>query len=82
MYFPTFLVIAPNTGSEMKSVFRNSQRNYETLKNWLIENIGDSLTLVTSDPKILEELDSKSLTKLWNEMQLVMSDKKIRESDT
>ena len=82
MSFPTFLVIAPNSGAEIKSQFRHPQRNYETLKDWLIEIIGDSLTLVTTDPKILEELDSKSLTKLWDEMQLVMSDKQIRESDT
>ena len=80
--FPTFLMIAPNSSAEMKSLFRKPHRNYETLKDWLLENLGDSLTLVTTDPKVLDELDSKSLTKLWDEMQLIMSDKQIRDSDT
>ena len=79
MYYPTFLVF---TGAEVKSVFRNPQRNYETLKVWLTELIGDSLTLVTNDTRVIEEMDTKAVSKLWEEMQSVLSDKQIRESDT
>ena len=40
MYFPAFIAIAPKS-AEAKSVFKNPQRNYETLKMWLSEVIGD-----------------------------------------
>ena len=64
MYFPAFIAIAPNS-ADAKSVFKNPQRNYETMKIWLSEVIGDQLTLITNDTHVLEEMDTKSFSKLW-----------------
>ena len=81
MKFPAFIAIAPKS-AEAKSVFKNPQRNYETLKMWLSEVIGDQLTLITNDTHVLEEMDTKSFSKLWEEIQSIMSDRQIRDSDT
>jgi hypothetical protein len=82
MYFPTFLVVAPHTNGVAASVFKNPQRNYETMKIWLMDVIGDKMQLVTNDTKVLEEMDSKVLAKMWDEMQAILSDRQIRDSDT
>ena len=51
MYYPHFTAIAPNTGGQEHSHFRNAIRNYETLKEWVLEVMGDTPII---DPTFLE----------------------------
>jgi hypothetical protein len=42
MYFPHFTAIAAGTGGAEHSHFMNGNRNYETLKEWILEVMGET----------------------------------------
>ena len=55
MYFPHFVAIKPNTNGAEASHFRNGMRNYDTLKEWVLEVMGDTPIV---DESLLIEKDS------------------------
>lgn len=40
--YPSFIAIGPNTNGKLLNVFSYSPRNYDTLKKWMIETMGNT----------------------------------------
>lgn len=40
--YPHFAAVAPNTGGKPYSIFKYAPRNYDTLKKWILEVMGDT----------------------------------------
>ena len=79
--FPYFIAIDPSKGGAEKSVFRSNSRTYDSFKWWMIETMGE-VPLRTNDTKIFEELEQKTIGKVLSEVQNVLSDIRVRNSDT
>ena len=52
IYFPHFVAIAPGKNGDELTHFKGSDRNYQTLKQWVLEFMAD-VPLKTTDPKVL-----------------------------
>ena len=43
--YPSFIHISPDTNGKLQSVYKYAPRNYETLKKWMLESMGNTPTL-------------------------------------
>ncbi|TNV76420.1 hypothetical protein FGO68_gene10586 [Halteria grandinella] len=79
MYFPHFTAIKAGTNGQEHSHFRNAVRNYETLKEWVVEVMGDTPIV---DSGYMEQREGEEVRKVQEELQSVLSDLRVRGSDT
>ena len=78
--YPFFISIKPNTGTNMASRFRYNPRNYNTMKKWILEVLGDTPRLtIQKQPGINDE---QQLKKFYDDVHSVMSDPFVKISDT
>ena len=38
------------------------------MKLWIVENVGETISLVTNDTSVIEDLEGRQLTKTWEEL--------------
>jgi hypothetical protein len=43
--YPYFIHISPNSNGKLQSVYKYAPRNYDTLKRWFLESMGNTPTL-------------------------------------
>lgn len=82
--YPYFVAIKPNTGTDIASRFSYNQRNYNTMKRWIFEVLGDTPKV---SPKKQQQKsavvdDELQLKKFIEDVQQVMSDSFVKISDT
>ena len=63
MYFPHFVAIGPGKNGDELTHFKGADRNYQTLKQWVLEVMAD-VPLKTTDAKVLQEFEEKSIKKI------------------
>lgn len=44
--YPHFVAVIPNTQGKTYTAFKYSPRNYDTLKKWMLEVLGDTKPIV------------------------------------
>ena len=78
--YPFFISIKPNTGTNMASRFRYNPRNYNTMKKWILEVLGDTPRLIIQKQPGIN--DEQQLKKFYDDVHSVMSDPFVKISDT
>ncbi len=77
IYFPHFVAIAPDTNGDELTHFKGSERNYQTLKPWILEIMAD-VPLKTTDTNLLKEFEEKSIKKINSDITSILSEIRIR----
>jgi hypothetical protein len=57
------VAIAPDKNGDELTHFKGADRNYQTLKQWVLEVMAD-VPLKTTDAKVLQEFEEKSIKKI------------------